>query len=120
MIKIATMLATLITGFIAVPRRVFVRITYRVAGYRCLMRSRTLSTKVAFLSERIARLLLRDLGIDSIELENRLNCCLPGPSASPKGLADVHSASLCFFVVSHSGRPRGVGYENRTGIEGLD
>ena len=37
---------------------------------------------------------------------DRPNCCLPNASASPKKLADVHSASLRFFAVCRSVRPR--------------
>jgi hypothetical protein len=34
----------------------------------------------------------------SYSLENRSKCCLPATSASPKRLADVHSASLHFLL----------------------
>jgi hypothetical protein len=40
----------------------------------------------------------------------RFECCLPGPSASPKRPADIHSPRLRFFVVSRSSRPRRAAY----------
>jgi hypothetical protein len=45
------------------------------------------------------------------------NVACPTPTASPRRLADVHSARLGFFVLSRSGRPRRAAYANTSRSE---
>src|SRR6516165_1130997 len=67
-------------------------------------RARKEETKVKILSFDSRRNALEHRRAQQRLLVVEMVC--PPPSASPKRLADVHSARLRFFVLSRSGRPR--------------